>query len=372
MKGSIKNIYKKIIKYPITVWMVVSIIALVSVYVVYSAYNGTAEVKRVVSTQETSNTVFSSNYLEKYSESNPSIKKIRTTTSGDFAVSITVCNYDQLNPSKPAEAAIEYSLQAELVKLNSGNYERVTEVQMNGSNQKTFTIQKKMNDNQTITGTDLESPNNLNATSSGSGGFSYTYDNESLPGGVSYKDTFEICFDATEVAKSVPDLYIRVTATPTPQSVTSNGGNISTLQSVISISQGRTVETGWHGSLQETSTNTAYDGYNLVIEGSGSGTIDIQWDATKFVLNPEFVQLYGTENDAILGTEGDVSGKTGWKYRTLTVDSNNCNRYVVQFYKRIESGATSPPYTGGEFPSKYIQCVNYVESSNSSPSPSPE
>ena len=67
MKGRIKNIYKRIIKYPITVWMIVSMLALTSVYVAYAAYNGTADVKRVVSTQATSTTVFSSNYLKKYS-----------------------------------------------------------------------------------------------------------------------------------------------------------------------------------------------------------------------------------------------------------------------------------------------------------------
>ena len=64
MKERIKSIYKKIIKYPVTIWMLVSIIALAAVYVSYAAYNGTADVKRVVSTQATSTTVFSSNYLE--------------------------------------------------------------------------------------------------------------------------------------------------------------------------------------------------------------------------------------------------------------------------------------------------------------------
>jgi hypothetical protein len=177
---------------------------------------------------------------------------------------------------------------------------------------------------------------------------------QSLAGENSYRDTYNICFDATEVALDVPNLYIRVTATPTEESVQQNRG-ISTLSSIISISQGRTVETGWHGSLQE-SSNTDYDGYNLIIEGSGSGTIDIVWDDSKFTMNPVFVAKYGTSGAEILGDESVVSGDK--KKRTLTVNSaTGDNRYVIQFYKND----SEVNYTGSEFPNKYIYCENYIQ-----------
>ena len=79
MKGRIKNIYNKIKKYPVTIWMVASMLAFSAVYVTYAAYNGTADVKRVVSTQATSSTVFSSNYMDIYSSTNPVVKSLRTT-----------------------------------------------------------------------------------------------------------------------------------------------------------------------------------------------------------------------------------------------------------------------------------------------------
>lgn len=348
MKGRITDIYKKIIKYPITVWMIMSLLVLSSVYIVFAAYNGTAIVKRVVSTQAATTTVFSSNYMEIYS-TNIAVKNLRTVNEGDFICPVTVCNYDQLDPTSPAHGTIDYSFSAELVRYDSGtdSYVSVAGVQTKDNDEpKTFYVQKIMDDNLSI---NTDPTHDLNSSS---GGFSYTYESQSLAGENSYRDTYNICFDATEVALDVPNLFIRVTATPTEESVQLNGG-ISVLSSVISIAQGRTVETGWHGNLQETST-TDYDGYNLVIEGSGSGTIDIVWDDSKFTMNPVFVEKYGG-TDGILG---DEVGLGDTKKRTLTVNSaTGDNRYVIQFYKK-HSGIS---YTGAEFPSKYIKCENYVQ-----------
>ncbi len=340
MKERIKNICKKIIKYPATIWMLASVIAFSAVYVGFAAYNGTAEVKRVVSTQASSTTVFSSNYLEAYSTA-VSVKNLRTTTEGNFPVTITVCNYDQMGFNSYAKGLISYVLKAELVEYNSATntYVPVNSVQKEGERAKTFYIKKTMDDNNAVEGTEQ----NLNT-----GSFAYTYSSETLTGGNPYKDSFEICFDAADVAKAVPSLFIRVTATPTADSQQLNTG-ITELSSIISISQGRSVETGWHGALQETADRD-YDGYNLVIEGSGAGTIDICWDDRKFAMNPYFAELYGG-NDGILG-DAEPDGREGWMKRTLTVNSMTDNRYLVQFYKKDS-------YTGTEFPSKYIECKNY-------------
>lgn len=357
MKERIKRIFKKTIKYPITIWMMVSIIALSSMYLSFAAYNGTAIVKRVVSTQASSNSVFSSNYMEVFS-TNIAVKNLRTINEGNFICPITVCNYDQLDPTSPAHGTIDYSFTAELVRYDSSSdtYVPVTTVQNNDNNvAKTFYVQKNIDDNQTIS---TDSQHNLNA----SGNFSFTYPSESLPGENPYRDSFNICFDATEVAKDIPELYIRVSATPTAESVQENG--ISNLACIISVSQGRSVVTGWHGSLQESSNND-YDGYNMVIEGSGTGTIEILWDNSKFTMNPAFVSQYGGAG-GILSDAEDVAGQTGWKKRILTVDSaSGDNRYVVQFYKNN----ANTPYTGNEFPSKYIKCENYTPAADANSNP---
>ena len=337
VKGRSKTIRKNLIKYPVTIWMVVSILAFAAIYAVFAAYNGTADVKRVVSTQATSTTVFSSNYLEVYSNSGMAVKNLRTTAEGDFIISVTVCNYDQMDFNSYAKGLIQYEFKVELVQMVNDTYVPVTTVQMNGFEAKHFYVQKNLDDNVPVS----DSMHNLNE-----GNFTYTVQ-DSLMGGGSFKDSFDICFDAAEVALDVPRLFIRVTATPTEESQQLNSG-ISTLAGIISVSQGRSVETGWHGALQETG-NEEYDGYNLIIEGSGAGTIDILWNNTMFSMNPAFITLY-SGTDGILGDEDDVDGRTGWRKRTLKVNSLEDNRYVVQFFKNADN-ATG---TGN------IICTNYV------------
>jgi len=337
---------KKMSKYPVTIWMLVSVFTLCAVMMGYSAYNGTVDVKRVISTQASSTFSFSSNYMESGSLT---VKNLRTTAEGNFICNVTVCNYDQLDPSSPAHASITYDFKAELVKydLENEQYVLVSNIQMNDENNaKTFYVKKVMDNNEAIT-TDTE--HSINTS-----GFTYTYLSETLTGGTSYKDSFDICFDSTEVEKAIPELFIRVTATPTEESIRMNSGVPPMLSSVISISKGRTVETGWHGALDESSTSD-YDGYNLIVEGSGSGTIDIRWDSREFTINPAFL----TNNSSKLTSVADAPLE-GWKKVTLTVNSTEENRYVIQFYKQ----KTNVSYTGNNFPSKYIVCENYIATVN--------
>lgn len=104
--------------------------------------------------------------------------------------------------------------------------------------------------------------------------------------------------------------------------------------------------------MDELNTND-YDGYNLVIEGSGSGTIDILWDSNEFAINPAFLEM--NQNSGKLTAVTDAAA-AGWKKATLTVNSNEDNRIVAQFYKVKEDEY----YIGAEFPSKYIRCENYI------------
>lgn len=340
MKTRFGKVFNKIIKYPITVWMLVSLFVLGALVIVRAAYNGTAEVKRVVSTQASSSTVFSSNYME---SGGLIVKNLRTTAEGNFICNVTVCNYDQLDPANPAHFLITYNFVAELLEYNrtTDEYQKVSSIQMNGETAKIFYVQKKMNDNETIS---TDEQHNLNTDS-----FEYTYENETLPGSTSSKDTFDICFDGSEVEKDIADLFIRVTAIPTEESAQLNSG-VPTISCIINISKGRTVETGWHGSLDESNTLN-YDGYNLVVEGSGKGTIDILWDNNEFSINPAFLEINSSK------ITGPVDAATaGWKKVTLTVNSTEKNRYVVQFYKK----KTNTNYTGNNFPSKYIKCEHYV------------
>ena len=332
------------IKYLVTAWMLISVFLLGAVVIVYAAYSGTADVKRVVSTQASSSTVFSSNYME---TGGLAVKNLSTTAEGNFTCNVTVCNYDQLDPTSPAKAPITYNFKAELCRYDTStdSYVTVSEIQtktVDGvTSNKTFSVKKVMNDNLEIGDTE----HSLNASP-----FNYEYTGETLAGGASYKDSFDITFDSYEVDLKVAELFIRVTATPSDESMQQNT-SIGILQSVISVSKGRTVETGWYGSLDE-HTSQDYDGYNLVIEGSGAGTIDILWNNAKFSINPVFLTNNASRLTAV--TDADT---TDWKKVTLTVDSSVENRYVAQFFKKDENTS----YIGTGFPSKYIRCAHYQE-----------
>lgn len=219
------------IKYPIAVWMLLSAFLLGTLIVVHAAYSGTADVKRVVSTQASSSTVFSSNYME---SGELAIKSLRTTAEGDFICNVTVCNYDQLDPASPARAPITYSFKAELCRYDTSteSYVVVSEVQTktidNVTSNKNFYVKKVMDDNLEIN-TDTVHSHSLNESP-----FYYEYTDETLAGGTSNKDSFNICFDSAEVDLAVADLFIRVTATPTNESMQQNSG-VGILRSVISV-----------------------------------------------------------------------------------------------------------------------------------------
>ena len=341
---------KRIRKYWITIWMVLSVAAL-GTYIAYGAYTGTAQVKRVVSTMPTIDTVFSSNYME-----NPQgIKNLHTTQFENYVCPVTVCNFAQLTPTGFSREKIRYSLTAELVKFDSGSrqYIAVDQVQTKTSNgsatAKTFYIKKTHDDNRPITS---DSTHSLNSD----GVFSYTFSNEELAGGDSHTDTFEVCFDAAETLQETPDLYIRLTATPED---TNTNGTVTEMSCILSISKGRIIETGWHGALAESSA-TDYDGYNLIVEGVGQGKIDIRWDNTKFMINPAFTS--DTTNNSFASDNGSGSPvvadstSSDWQKVTLNVNSLEKNRYEVQFYKR----KSSTTYTGNNSANNFIKCDNYV------------
>ena len=334
--------FRKFKKKWITIWLVASI-ATLGTFIVYSAYSGTAQIKRVVSTMPSYDTVFSSNYME-----NPlGTRNLHTTLFEDYICPVTVCNFAQLTPTGFSREKVKYSLKAELVTYNSSTreYDPLTSVRnkiVDGvAVAETFYIKKTLDDNLPVT----SEIHDLNVAD----GFSYTFSSEELAGGDSHTDSFDVCFDSAETLKDSPDLYIKLTAVPED---TNTNGTVTEMSCVLSISRGRKVETGWHGALTETA-GVDYDGYNMIVEGVGKGTIDIRWDNSRFMINPAFTS--DTTNNSF--TSGVIDDTTsGWKKITMNVNSLEKNRYEIQFYKRIPSTT----YTGTDSADRYIKCDNYV------------
>lgn len=332
--------------------MIIAAFAL-SFIIAFGAYNGTTEVKRVVSTKAMTDIVFSSNAME-----NPAAEKNLHANEGvEYSYPVTVCNFAQMTPSAYANETVSYALTVELVTKNNNTYEKITTpaTKPNGDNTENmvFTVQKIKDDNIQMSG---EPAHNLNT-----GSFEYTYADESLASGASNTDAFLVTFDSYETTKETPQYYIHITATPTES--TALQGRVTEISCYLSVSKSIVYPSGWSGTLAETD-NADYDAYNMIVSGSGSGTIVVRWNSTKFEISDVFIN--DTNNKFVSSQEADRTELTGigaildddepdWKKIILEVDSINKNRYEIQFFK-------STPYTYDitDPVSDYIKCNDYV------------
>ncbi|MCR5796684.1 MAG: hypothetical protein K6G63_02055 [Eubacterium sp.] len=328
----------------ITVWLVISAITL-TLTIVYAAYLGNTEVKRVVSTASISNVFFSSNMLD--SSSNGLIKNIKTAeTTQNYECLVSIFNYDEMMPTNFAKDDIPYRLTATLYKYDtdSGTFQKVTNVvkSEDDSRNEVFSIQKVKDNNTNVS----ESEYNLNT-----GEFMVEYPSEVLQGGASHANTYKLIIDKEEVAKDVPIFYIRLEAEPSAQNI---DGVVARQSGYISASKGTVYNSGWSGELSER-TERSYDGYNMIISGSGTGTIDLSWNNERFEINKFFLEQYAYDSSTGTGIDSEgvkVNGTTS--KITLHVDSIVSNRYEVQFYKKTKGNYNL------ETVKSSIKCNNYV------------
>ncbi len=307
----------------ITVWLVV-VTALLAIGVIYAAYLGNTEVKRVVSTASISNIFFSSNMLDASTDGVVKIMKSSDTTK-DYQCLVSIFNYDEMMPTNFAKEDISYNLTAELVQIDEyGNFNTVTSVvkTTDDSANKVFTIQKVKDNNTSVS----DSTYDLNADS-----FSKVYTGETLTGGAAHANTYRLTIDKEEVEKDSPNFYIHIVATPTTDNVS---GTVLTQSGYVSVAKGTVYNSGWSGALSERSTTKNYDAYNMIVSGSGTGTIDIKWDNTKFEINEVFLEKYAYDSTTGTGIDsGGITTSGSTSKITLHVDSVVLNRYEIQFYK---------------------------------------
>ena len=370
MKVPAENVIKQLKKHWISAWLVCSLAAL-GAFVVYASYTGVHSIKRVVSTRPSANVMFSSNSLRTTATS----QRLSSTV-----YTITVCNFAQDNIFDVNPDTITYTINAYLaIKVGENNYvnlaeyngedkaEYIAKLKMNTENQRVYSIQM-ISDDQNVDNLggaiDLVTANNYSAT---------IYANCTLLGGKSSIDQFRIVLDDDELEDTEPDFYIYVEAVPSaPASLTT-----TVLYNRLCAAKSTADAASWGGSLveEENCESTDYDFYNYILTGSGTGTVDVMWDPTKFELNDFFFNdLSGNEfvlydNNGNVTTDTSTGAKTktftdgnhtNWEMATIKVDSTKINRYQIQLYK--VNGELS--YTGDENKaSNFIDC-NYTKAVN--------
>lgn len=290
-------------------------VLLIGGLVVNTAYISLNIVKRVVSTQGSSGTPFSSNYLLLVPKDTTAyaVKNIYCSKGVDYAeFAINVCNYVQNDPSMVNGNDIRYTFV--LTQQNSDGT----------PNTEAFSgLSVKDND-----GVSHEFTDGVCRIS-----------DRCLVGNTKSVDTYSIVIPK----QMVNTVDLRVEAVPTDSSYSAVNGN--KLGRVFTFSEHYVSSNTWTGSFSEM-TADSYDAFNYIIKGQGKGTVTLTWDPSQLEINRVFLE----NNGLSVTSEGSISKLT------IEVDSTaGQNRYDIQFYK-TENGI----YTDMDTIDGYVT-VNFTE-----------
>ena len=326
MKKGIIEFFKK---QWLLVWIVSVALALCSI-IAYAEYPGTNNfVKRVVLFDEANDVMFSSNLLTLIENDKISYQPyyVKQLTDNDVAttydVDVYVWNYDIDGSGDYYKKQIKYDLDISVVdsqgntvsSMETGKY-----------------IQVVKNDSSTA----------LVTFNSSSASFTYSSDQvETLTTNARSQNKYTIKFSKSWNLKTDANKRVLIKATPT-----SEFPDLKPIAAAIGLKEERgSASTGWKYYINEqrlSSTNlpSAYDAYNLVLTGTGSETIEIEWNPTKVALNKDFFENNGAfpfVSGEVVYTQGGGT-TTGWDKLVINADSYSSakeyrNRYDIQLYK---------------------------------------
>ena len=244
----------------------------------FAAYTSFNSVKRVVSTDRRSDTMFGSNYLTllNLTDNNYSIRRITLSEEDDKnTFTVKVCNYAWGDKSLYNTKDIMYTVQAKLIAMDGGNLpESIAQIKIN----------------------DTEfNANEFNAN----GECELT--NQELKTGKAGENTYRFELPAELKNK----IEIQIVAEPTDESA--EAVNSQKLAAVISFADYESVKS-WTGHFLDSQTGRIpadYDAFNYEISGNGAGRVTMTW--------PESLQLskWTTDGKQVTGPYSfDVDGAT--------------------------------------------------------------
>lgn len=215
----------------------------------FAAYTSFNSVKRVVSTERRSDTMFGSNYLTllNLTDNNYSIRRITLSEEEDKnTFTVKVCNYAWGDESLYNTKDIMYTVQANLIAMDGGKLpESITKIKINDT---TFNA----NGECTLTSQDLKA-------------------------GKARENTYRFELPAELKNK----IEIQIVAEPTSESV--EAVNSQKLAAVISFADYESVKS-WTGHFLDSQANgrtpADYDAFNYEISGNGAGTVTMTWPAS--------------------------------------------------------------------------------------------
>lgn len=306
----------------LTIWIVMAIIALISIPV-YAAYMRSQTAKRVISTMSGIGNQFSSNRLEVL-ESDSSALDFRFLTitgnipDGGIERDLKICNYPQGLESSYYPYDIFYAVEMELTD--------------NFGNPSVFTDEAGALTQYYVVDSD---GNHWNFTKDAqTGKYLLSVSDQYLRGNRASYNSYMLHFPDIDTG-----VYMKVFVRPT---IDNNGsrfqpGELKSIGAMISaVSLAAGTDNNWTGELTEPresgKTVSDYDAFNYIVTGSGAGTITLKWKADMLEINPFYVENEGI-TETITGPDGD-----GYKTLSFTVTASQTkNRYSFQMYKAAGS-----------------------------------
>lgn len=318
MKGMLKQ-SKKIFR--IVLSFVLAFVLTIGIGIgVYAAYTHSLHAQRTIAPYELG-IRFSSNYLLK-GNSKDNIKTVYTTDISENGINpaaiLTVCNYAQGKQTQPNGNAVTYTMTMKLVKESGNGFVDVVASDFPDYNTNEITYNISLRNGEV---TKNFNKNNL----------SDSFASQVLPAKVATADVYELIFTKNFVSLST-GIFLEIIVTPTDSS-------LPTLTGIFKADVRVEGENNsWQGSFSDDQTNLSpsdYDGYNYVVTGFGTGTITLSWDHTKLEMNNLSIQEILAITGATYSEDNDISTLT------FSVDSNEVNRYEIQFFKKnIDNNVT--------------------------------
>lgn len=252
----------------------------------FAAYTSFNSVKRVVSTERRSDTMFGSNYLTllNLTDNNYSIRRITLSEEEDKnTFTVKVCNYAWGDESLYNTKDITYTVQAKLIAMDGGKLpESITNISINA-------IPFKANGECELT-------------------------SQKLSAGKASENTYSFELPAELKNK----IEIQIVVEPTSES--EEAVNSQKLAAVISFADYESVKS-WTGHFLDSQANgrtpADYDAFNYEISGNGAGTVTMTW--------PESLQL----------SKWTTGGNQVTKSYTFDVDGAT-TAVQFQFYRNPE------------------------------------
>lgn len=215
----------------------------------FAAYTSFNSVKRVVSTERRSDTMFGSNYLTllNLTDNNYSIRRITLSEEeGKNTFTVKVCNYAWGDESLYNTKDITYTVQANLIAMDGGKLpESIINISIN------------------------DIPFNANGECE--------LTKEELKAGKAREKTYRFELPAELKNK----IEIQIVVEPTRES--EGAVNSQKLAAVISFADYESVKS-WSGHFLDSQANgrtpANYDAFNYEISGNGAGTVTMTWPAS--------------------------------------------------------------------------------------------